>query len=37
MEDAEYEDYLFEQGWYDYKPIRACFPRPGHIGERVSW
>lgn len=35
MEDAEYEDYLFEKGWFEYTPVRSCYPRVGHIGEHV--
>ena len=35
MDDCEYEGYLFEQGWFEYTPIRTCYPRRGHIGERV--
>ena len=35
MDDCEYEDYLFERGWFEYTPIRTCYPRRGHIGERV--
>lgn len=36
MDDPDYEEYLFEKGWFDYSPVRSQkYPRPGHIGERV--
>lgn len=35
MIDSEYEDYLFQQGWFDYRPVHSGFPRNGHIGESV--
>lgn len=35
MEDADYEDHLEKLGWFEYKPVRSTYPRPGHIGEQV--